>query len=162
MLEQSWKKIYSRTTTKSVPLLQPEHGFCQRKGSEHGKVFEWKLWSCFPFVWIVDVVIQGAWVLYRIKKDKGFFFFQKRKKIKIKDKVFWRKTVNVIYLKYSDIQIWIRNIPSDVCYDDTKHYQVQSEHRRILNSLNSLTGYAKTLHLKCSRVFWTRLWWRHL
>ena len=23
------KKIYSRTTTKSVPLLQPEHGFFQ-------------------------------------------------------------------------------------------------------------------------------------
>ena len=25
----------------------------------------------------------------------------------------------------------IGNIISDVCYDDVKHYQVQSEHRRI-------------------------------
>ena len=27
------KKIYSRTTTKAVPLLQPEHGFCQQNGA---------------------------------------------------------------------------------------------------------------------------------
>ena len=31
VLEQSWKKVYSRTTTKSIPLLQPEHGFCQHE-----------------------------------------------------------------------------------------------------------------------------------
>ena len=29
VLKQSWKKIYSRAATQSVPLLQPEHGFCQ-------------------------------------------------------------------------------------------------------------------------------------
>ena len=28
------KKIYSRKTTKSVPLLQPEHGFCQQNRPE--------------------------------------------------------------------------------------------------------------------------------
>ena len=44
MLEQSWKKIYSKTTTKSVPLIQPEHGFCQQNGLEWGQVLvsEWK------------------------------------------------------------------------------------------------------------------------
>ena len=29
-------KTYSRTTTKLVPLLQPELGFCQQNGPEHG------------------------------------------------------------------------------------------------------------------------------
>ena len=32
VLEQSWKKVYSRTTTKSIQLLQPEHGFYQQNG----------------------------------------------------------------------------------------------------------------------------------
>ena len=38
------KKMYSRATTKSVPLLQPEHGFCQQNGPEHGQVLvsKWK------------------------------------------------------------------------------------------------------------------------
>ena len=30
-----------------------------------------KKWRYFPFVWMVNVVIQGAWVLYRISKNKG-------------------------------------------------------------------------------------------
>ena len=38
------KKKNSRTTTKSVPLLQPEHGFCQQNGPERDQVLasEWK------------------------------------------------------------------------------------------------------------------------
>ena len=36
VLKQSWKKIYSRTTTKSVPQLYPEHGSYQQNGTEHG------------------------------------------------------------------------------------------------------------------------------
>ena len=37
------KKTYSRTT-KSVPLLQLEHGFCQQNGPKHSQVLvsEWK------------------------------------------------------------------------------------------------------------------------
>ena len=31
------EKIYSKITTKSVPLLQPEHGFCQHNGSDVAK-----------------------------------------------------------------------------------------------------------------------------
>ena len=38
MLGQSWKKIYSKTATKSVSLLQPEPGFCQQNGPERGQV----------------------------------------------------------------------------------------------------------------------------
>ena len=71
---------------------------------------------------MVDVALQGARVLYRINKDEG-------------DKslpflVFSRHIVNAIFLKYSkegrlsSSHVGIRNIPSDVCYDVTKHYQV--------------------------------------
>ena len=39
---QCWEKveknIYSRTTTKSVPLLLPEHEFFQQNGPECGQV----------------------------------------------------------------------------------------------------------------------------
>ena len=67
-MEQSRKNIYSITKTKSVPLLQPGHGFCQQNGPEHGQVLvsEWKNSGR-----MADLVIQGAWVLYRINKDKG-------------------------------------------------------------------------------------------
>ena len=41
MLEQSQKKLYSTTTAKSIPLLQPEHGFCQQNGLECGQVQDW-------------------------------------------------------------------------------------------------------------------------
>ena len=58
------------------------------------------------------------------------------------------------------------------CYDDTKHYQVQSEHRRIqnpfkylrwnvfaqtVNGLKSLTDYSKTIHLRTLSVLNTPL-----
>ena len=41
MLEQSLKKAYSKTTTKSIPLLPPEHGFCQQNESVRGQVHDW-------------------------------------------------------------------------------------------------------------------------
>ena len=83
---------------------------------------------------------------------------------------FRRDFVNAIFLEYSKegklspTHIGIQNIPSDVCYDDTKHCEMQSERRRIqnlfrhlrwsvltqtVNGLTSLTGRAKTLHLRC-------------
>ena len=33
--------LYSRTTTKSIPVLQPEHGFSQQNRPERGQVQEW-------------------------------------------------------------------------------------------------------------------------
>ena len=62
-----------RTTTKSLPLLQPEHGFCQQNGPER--------------------VLQGKWVLYRINKDEG--------DESLLHLAFQRDVVNVIFLKYS-------------------------------------------------------------
>ena len=40
-IKGTWSKVYLRTTTKSMPLLQPEYGFCQQNGPEHGQVQEW-------------------------------------------------------------------------------------------------------------------------
>ena len=77
-----------------------------------------KCW-CFTFVWMVDVAIQGAWVLHRINKDKG--------DESLPLLAFRRHVINVIFLKYSkkgrffSSHLGIRNIPSDVCYYDTKH-----------------------------------------
>ena len=33
------KNIYSRTTTKPVPVLHPEYGFCQQNGPERGHCY---------------------------------------------------------------------------------------------------------------------------
>ena len=103
----------------------------------------------------------------RIKKDEG--------DESLPFLVFWRHIVNAIFLIYSkegrlsSTHVGIRNIPSDVCYNVTKHYQVQSEHRRtqnsfkhlrwsvfaqIVNTLKSLIGYAKKLHPRCLKGFW--------
>ena len=83
---------------------------------------------------MVDVVIQGTWVLYPINKDKG------NESLPLAFQIHF---VNVIFLKYSKEDrissscLRIRNIPSDVCYDDTKH-QMQSEHRQIQNPFKHL------------------------
>ena len=58
---------------------------------------------------MVDVVIQGAWVLYRINKDKGDKY--------LPFLAFLRHVVNVTFLKYSKESRFfashtgIRNIP---------------------------------------------------
>ena len=73
---------------------------------------------------MVDVALQGRWVLCRINRDKD--------DESLPLLAFWRHVINKICLKYlkegrlSPSHLEIRNIPSDVCYDDTKHYQVQS------------------------------------
>ena len=41
MLEQSWKKVHSRIRTRSVPMLQPGHEFCQQYGPECGQLQDW-------------------------------------------------------------------------------------------------------------------------
>ena len=77
---------------------------------------------------MIDVVLQDAWVLYGFNKDEG--------DESLSFLVFQRHIVNAVFLKYSkegrlsSSHVGILNIPSDICYDYTKHYQVQSEHRR--------------------------------
>ena len=87
---------------------------------------------------MVDVVIQDAWVLYRISNDKG--------DESLPVLAFRRHYVNVIFLKYSKegrlstSHLGIRNFPSHVYYDDTNNYQVQSEQIRIQKPLKHLRG----------------------
>ena len=74
MLEQSWKKIYSKTLTKSVQLSQPEHGFFQQNVRQNVAKY-WhpseKMVVLPPICSLLDFVLQGARVLCRIKKDEG-------------------------------------------------------------------------------------------
>ena len=84
-----------------------------------------KKWWSFPFVWMVDVLIQGAWVLYRNNKDKG--------DASLHLLAFRRHVVNMIFLKYSkegrlsSSHLGFRNIPSDICYAATKHYAIWTQ-----------------------------------
>ena len=84
-----------------------------------------KKWWLSPVVWKVDVVLQGVWVLYGINNEDDEC---------LPLLSFWRDVVNAIFLKQSKqgrlssshVGVW--NIPSDVCYNNTK-YQVQSENK---------------------------------
>ena len=83
-----------------------------------------KKWRWAPFAWMVDVVLQNVWVLYRINKD------QYDESLPLL--AFRRHVVNGIFLKFkgrrsSSSHVGIRNVPSDVHHDYTKHYQVPSE-----------------------------------
>ena len=95
---------------------------------------------------MVDVVPQGARVLCRINKDEG--------DESLPILVFWRDIINAIFLKYSkegrlsSSHVGVQNIPSDVCYDVTKHYQVQSEHKSTQNPFNHLRWSAFTQTVK--------------
>ena len=66
------------------------------------------------------VVLQGVWVLDECDESLPLLVFR-------------RDVVNAIFLKYSKedrlslSQVGNRNILSDPCYDDTKHYQIQSD-----------------------------------
>ena len=72
---------------------------------------------------MVDVLLQGALVFYRINKYEGdeFLLFL----------VFGKHIVNAVFQKYSkggrlsSNHGGVRNNPSDIFYDDKKHYQVQ-------------------------------------
>ena len=73
---------------------------------------------------------------YRINKDKG------NESLAVLS--FPRHAVKIIFLKdskegkLSSKHLGIRNITSDFSHDDTKHCQVQSEHRRIQNPCKHL------------------------
>ena len=80
---------------------------------------------------MVDIVLQGARLLYCINRDKG--------DESLPVLVFRRDVVYAIFLEYSKESklstslIGIRNTPSDVCYDDAKHCYMHFERRHIQN-----------------------------
>ena len=69
---------------------------------------------------MVDVVLQGVWVLYRINENEG--------DDSLPLPAFQRDVVNAILLKFSSenrsssSHVGIPNIPSDIFNDDAKHY----------------------------------------
>ena len=64
------KKTYSRTT-KSVPLLQLEHGFCQQNGPKHSQVLvsEWKDVGSFILFewWMMFFRVRGYCIVLKMK-----------------------------------------------------------------------------------------------
>ena len=139
-----------------------------------------KKWWWFQLVWMVDVVLQGAWVLYPINKDEG------NESLPLLG--FPRHVVNAIFLKYSkegrlsSSHLGIRNILSmfaiyhillhktlpGAIWTQTYSEPLQTSKKECfcvkVNSLKSLTVYAKILHLRCLKGFWIHLCWntRHV
>ena len=76
---------------------------------------------------MVDVFLQDVWLMYRINKDED------DESLPLLG--FWRDVVDAIILKYSkegrfsSSQAEIRNFRADVCYDDAKHYRVESQNQ---------------------------------
>ena len=122
-LEQSWKKYIQEQQSNQFQSYNQSMGFAKRMDqntAKHRIGTRMKKWWWYPFVFLmVDVVLQGAWVLYCIKKDKGNEFLPLLASR--------RDAANAIFLehskegKLSQSHIGIPNIPSDVCYDDTKY-----------------------------------------
>ena len=114
-------QINFTATTRTCVFLQ--------QGPESWKVQDW---HPNQKMMVVSVCLNGKWcssecmgiVLYFINKDEG--------NESLPLLAFWRYFVYAVFLKYSKKgrsslnQVEIRNISSDVCYNDTKHYEVQS------------------------------------
>ena len=103
----------------------------------------------------VDVVLQGVWVLYHISNEDDEY---------LPLLSFWRDVVNAIFLKHSkedrlsSSHVGIRNIPSDVCYNNTK-YQVQSENKAGVKCVKKILDAAmQNVNLRdtCFEIF---LWY---
>ena len=103
----------------------------------------------------VDVVLQGVWVLYHISNEDDEY---------LPLPSFWRDLINAIFLKHSkedrlsSSHVGIRNIPSDVCYINTK-YQVQSENKAGVKCVKKILDAAmQNVNLRdtCFEIF---LWY---
>ena len=115
--------------------------------------FQMKKLRSYPFVWKLDIVLQYVCVLHRINKDEGD---QSMPLLAFEREV-------VIFPKYSkegtlsSIEVGIRNIPSDVCCDDTKRYQMQSgekqQGRCKVRKKNSRRRYIKYKSTWCFEIF---------
>ena len=136
-------------------MLQPEHGFCQQNGPERGQ-----LQDCYPDEKAVAVPVSlngrccssgcvGNYLVNKVESDESLPFL-----------VFGRHIVDVIFLEYSKAgrlsssHAGIRNIPSNICSDETKHYQVQSQHRRTQTPFRLECFCVNSQHLKV--VNWIR------
>ena len=98
-----------------------------------------KKWWWSSVVWKVDVALQGVWVLHHISNEDDECLLLLS---------FWRDAVNAIFLKHSQegrlslSHVGVRNIPSDVCYNNTKH-QVQSENKAGIRCVKQIRDAAR-------------------
>ena len=129
---QCWNKLERKFIREKQPsqfrCYNQNIGFVNRMDQSWGSYrigVRMKKWWWHLFVWMVDVVLQGVRVLYRFNKnecDESLPLL-----------AFRIDVISTIFQKYlkegrlSSSHLGIRNIPSVVCYDDAKHYQVLSE-----------------------------------
>ena len=149
MLEQSWKKV---TWNKSIPVLQPEHGFFQQNGPERGQL---KDWYCI----LLTMMKTKSICLFYFFEDILSMLLFKGKQIISSSHVGIRNipTDNRYLLR------WHKTLPSAIC---TQAYSEPNQAFKIecfvqtVNILKSLTGYPKTLHLRCLKGFLICLCWK--
>ena len=170
MLQQSWKKVYSRTTTKSNPLLHPEHGFCQQNGPEHGQLQDW-----YPDeeIVVVPICLNGrccsSWgesiVSYWQRWRWWISAFSSYLKTYCQcnfSEIFKRRHIILEPCRKSKYPIrcllWCHktlsgSILNRLIQNPFKH-QRWSVFAQTVNTSKSLTGYRKKLHLTCLKGFW--------
>ena len=129
---QRWSKI----ERKYIQVLQPNQfhcynqcmGYVDRMDQNVAKYrigIRMKKWWWAPFAWMLDVALQNSWILYRINKSCD------SAQLSLLD--FRREVVSSILLKYktsrkrSYSSAAICNVPSEVRFDDVKHYQAPAQ-----------------------------------
>ena len=120
-------------------------GFVNRMGQKVAKYrtdIPMKKWWLFPFVWMVDVVLQGVRALYRINKDEN------DESLPLLG--FRRDVFSVLYSKEADCPRAMQEFK--ISYQmfvmmTQNNTRSKSEHRRIQNFLKHLKmeGFVKTV-----------------
>ena len=94
--------------------------------------FQENPWNAWIWLWVLSRPTKSQILTYLVKN---------RKKSAVKHSIQKPILLNFVNLSptfCSRLHVGIRNISSDACYDHTKHYQVQSEHRRTQNPFKDL------------------------
>ena len=106
-LKKSWKKVYSTTITKLIPLLHPEHRFCRQNGP--GRGHQAQDWYLNEKMVTVPVLANGVCCYSEVLEYLLFLAFR-------------RDVNNAIFLKYPkegrsfSSHVEIRNVPSGFRY----------------------------------------------
>ena len=113
------EKVYSRRTTKLIPLFQPEHESCRQNGPDCGQVQDW----CPNKI----IVVVHIFLLF-FKKSGCCVVLTEMKAIIVSDSSnFSKRCCQCMFSeKFKGRQtdhVGIRNVPSDACYDDTAEKQ---------------------------------------
>ena len=107
---------------------------------------------------MVDVALQNTWILHRVNKEDSDSSYSLS--------AFRWEVVNALFLKYSSENpskrnlsyIAIKDVPSDVPFNDARHYRVPSEKQGRCkvckkNSRRSCNKSRVNLHDECFETF---------